>query len=109
MIDIILNIALIPRYQLVGAAFATTSAMLIGLIICATYVLVKFKTLVYIKSSLKILFAGLIIYFISAAYPIPGILLGLKYLALIFVYFSLLVCLKEFNKQDFQFLRGALS
>jgi O-antigen/teichoic acid export membrane protein len=109
MIDIALNIALIPRYQLVGAAFATVSAMLIGLVIAAGYVLVTFKTQVYIKSSSKIIFSGLIVYFISVAYPIAGFLLVFKYLALILIYFSLLVCLKEFNKQDFQFLWNSLS
>jgi stage V sporulation protein B len=100
LIDIALNIALIPRYGLLGAAIATTVTGFIGMVAAAAYVLWRFKTLVPAKSLLKICVASAVIYAIAINISLSPFLLPLLYIGLFTLYLGLLVVMKELKKED---------
>ena len=99
-IDIALNIVLIPRYGLVGAAWATTITALIGMTVAAIYVFRHFKALVSARSVIKICLASLAIYAIALQVSLSPFFLPLIYVGLFAVYFGLLLLMKEFSKED---------
>lgn len=107
--DVALNITLIPRYELMGAAWATTLTALVGMIVAAIYVFRRFKALVSARSFIKICLASLAIYFIAYfltrhASPSP-FFLPLIYGGLFAVYFGLLLLMKEFSKEDVETIK----
>ncbi|MFC1923746.1 flippase [Chloroflexota bacterium] len=108
-IDIILNIILIPRYELVGAAWATTITALIGMIASAFYVYRSFQALVSVKSFIKICLASLIIYVVALQISLSPSFLPFIYIGLFAVYFGLLLLMKEFNKEDVETFKRIFS
>ena len=104
-IDITLNITLIPRYGLVGAAWATTLTALVGMIAAALYVFRRFKTLVSAKSFIKICLAALAVYVVALKLPIPSVSLPFVYVGLLAIYFALLLLMREIGKKDFETLK----
>ena len=100
ILDVILNIYLVKAYSLNGAAMATTLAMLIGFIVSIIYIKKIFKTYLNLKSVIKILILGVIIYFISSAYEVNGFLLVIKILILSVLYLFALFILKEIRILD---------
>jgi len=99
-IDIILNVVLVPSHELMGAAWATTVASLIGMIVAAVYILRRFKALVSIRSFIKICLASIAVYFIALQFSLSPSLLPLIYVGLFAIYFGLLLLMKEFSKED---------
>ena len=104
-LDIALNLFLIPRYGLVGAASATTLTFLGGCVMLGFYILTRFKTLMNFSSFLKILFASVIIYILSLNYPFHGLWILLQYTLLFILYAFILVILKEIGKEDIKIFR----
>jgi O-antigen/teichoic acid export membrane protein len=102
--DIALNITLIPRYELMGAAWATTLTGLIGMVAVAIYVLRQFKALVSARSFIKICLASLAIYFIAYfithQVSLSPFFLLLIYVGLFAVYLGLLLVMKELSRED---------
>ncbi len=107
-VNILLNIILISRYQMLGAAVATSITFLFGLSIAAVYVYKKFRTLVSVHSVFNIFVAAAIVFIISVGFPVSGIALLGKYIALFVLYFLLLFMLKEIGKEDVDVARNII-
>ena len=107
-IDIVLNLTLIPIYELKGAALATTITAFIGLVIAASYVFKGFGALVSPISFVRISVASLIIYFVAISYPLSGVLLVANYMLLFSVYLGLLWVSKEINKEDIEVVKNMI-
>ena len=107
-IDIVLNLTLIPIYELKGAALATTITAFIGLVIAAAYVFQRFGTLMNPISFLRISGASLIIYFVAIVYSISGVLLVANYMFLFLVYLGLLWVSKEIKKEDIDVMKDII-
>jgi stage V sporulation protein B len=107
-IDIVLNLTLIPIYELKGAALATTITAFIGLVIAAAYVFKRFGTLMSPISVVRISGASLIIYFVALSYPFSGVLLVGNYVFLFLVYLGLLWVLRELNKGDIEVVKNMI-
>ncbi|MFQ5891659.1 MAG: flippase, partial [Candidatus Methanofastidiosia archaeon] len=75
IIDVILNLILIPKYELLGAALSTSLSSLIGFSLSALYVFMNFKALVKIKTFTKIVISSLAIYLLAFYVVVPEILL----------------------------------
>jgi stage V sporulation protein B len=108
LLDLGLNILLIPIYQLAGAALATTITSAIGLLVSAGYVFRRSGTLVSPKSLARIVVASLAIYAVSLGFPISGLWLLVEYLVLFGLYFGILVLLREIGKEDLEIVKGIL-
>lgn len=100
IVDIALNVVLIPRYDLMGAAWATTIASLAGMSIAAIYVFRRFKALIAVKSFVRICLASLVVYAIALQFSLSPSFLPLVYVGLFAVYLGLLVLMRELNKED---------
>lgn len=96
----ILNLRLIPLYNLEGAALATTITGFIGFVIAAIYVRKRFGALMEPGSFANILGASLIIYLIISNVPSDGPMLVLVYPAVILIYFAILAAIKEITRDD---------
>lgn len=101
-LDIVLNLFLIPRYGLPGAALATTITAALGMVIAAVYVLVRFRTLVGIRSLLKICLASLVVYAVSLQISLSALFLPFIYLSLAALYSGILLLTKEIDREDLQ-------
>ncbi|MBN1795972.1 MAG: flippase [Sedimentisphaerales bacterium] len=102
---ICLNIILIPRYELVGAALATSITCFLGFAAMAIYVIKEFSVLISILSLLRVVAASVVIYFITVQFLLSGYLLPV-YLAGVFcVYFFMLFVLGELTAQDLAFIK----
>ena len=104
-LDIALNLFLIPKYGLVGAASATTLTFLGGCLMVGLYIYTRFKILMNFSSSLKILFAAVMIYILSIKYPFQGLWIILQYTLLFILYAFILLILKEVSKEDIKTFR----
>jgi O-antigen/teichoic acid export membrane protein len=100
-----LNFQLIPVYGIQGAAIATTTTLAMGSIITSTLVYKRFRTLVDIRSCLKIFTSAISVFFISKAIPLSGIFIVPKYLILFILYFFLLYIMKEIKKNEVENIR----
>jgi len=107
-INVVLNLTLIPIYELKGAALATTITAFIGLVIAASYVFKGFGALVSPISFVRISVASLIIYFVAISYPLSGVLLVANYMLLFSVYLGLLWVSKEINKEDIEVVKNMI-
>jgi len=72
-LDAALNAAFIPRWGMTGAAFATTSAMIVGAIGCAAYVRARFGASVPAATVARVAIAGAVVYTASILVPIGEI------------------------------------
>ena len=109
-IDIVLNLTLIPIYELRGAALATTITAFIGLVIAASYVFKRFGTLILMSpiSFVRISGASLIVYFVAISYSFSGILLVANYRFLFSVYLGMLWVSREINKEDVEVVKNMI-
>ncbi len=103
--DCALNYFLIPKYGLAGAASATTMTFLCGCVMVGLYIYTRFKTLMNFASSLKILFASVIIYILSLLYPFHGLWIILQYILLFSLYVFILLILKEVSREDIRMFK----
>ncbi len=67
--SVLLNIFLIPKYGLVGAAGATTIAMFIGVILASSYIYHSFKACFDIKSTISVVVAAASMYLVASVLP----------------------------------------
>jgi stage V sporulation protein B len=100
-----LNIYLIPKYALTGAAWATTITGLLGMSAAAIYVFWRFKALISAKSLGRICLASVVIYVIALQLSLPPRWLPLIYIGLFALYAGILWLTRELNKGDLKTLR----
>jgi stage V sporulation protein B len=103
-----LNIWLVPRYDLIGAAWATTATGIIGTGVAAVYTLYRFKTLVPPLSLMRIGMASLAIYFIAYYITVPPAYLPLLYLAWLALYAGMLILTRELTTKDLSLIKGII-
>lgn len=101
-VDIALNMFLIPRYGLVGAAWATTITGFLGMCTAAGYVLWRFRALVSPRSLGKICLASLVIYVIALQVSLSPLWLPPIYIGLLALYGGMLWLLKELRREDLE-------
>jgi stage V sporulation protein B len=99
---------LIPKFGIEGAAFATTLSTITITIWSALVVYNKFKVLIQIKNSLRILLASLIIYFLALIIDVPLYLLPFYYILLYGVYALILLYMKEINSNDILLVKNLM-
>ncbi len=104
----LLNITLIPKYGLSGAAMAMTLTALLSLIVISVYVYHKFKTLINFGSFLNITIASLIIYLVSLYWKLPGNYFVISIFLLLILYLVLLFVFGEIRKEDKQLVLSLL-
>jgi len=105
-LDFLLNLLLIPRFGLSGAAAATTLTSLAGVIGAALIVQKKFGALMSGASFLKILLSSAVFIVIPRLWPASGWSLILYALGLFGIYLLLLVLLREITRDDLNLLRN---
>ncbi len=108
IISSLLCLFLIPSFGLIGAALATTIAAFIVMVGAAVIVYRKFGVLFSLKSSIKIITASLLIYFLAWIIVVPNLLLPLLYLFLFALYSGLLFLLKEITREDIKMVSDML-
>jgi stage V sporulation protein B len=105
-LDFLLNLLLVPRFGLSGAAAATTLTSLAGMIAAALVVQKKFGVLMSGYSFLKILLSSLVFYIIPRLWPVSGWSLIPYALGLFGFYLFLLILLKEIGRDDLNLSRN---
>jgi len=105
-LDFLLNLFLIPRFGLSGAAAATTLACLAGFIVSAFFVQKKFGRLMRGNSLLKILLSSFLLYIVTRLWPVSGWTLVPYGLGLFTSYIVLLTLLKEIRREDLKLFRN---
>jgi O-antigen/teichoic acid export membrane protein len=105
-INIALNVLLINKFGITGAAIATTATGLIGCAFSIIYVFADFPFSVKWKSFINIILSSSVVGIITFNYSFHGVFLLLNYLLLYGIYFAVLFMLKEINSEDFNILRS---
>lgn len=102
----VLNLMLVPEYQLEGAALATTITTVVGMIISGIYVAKRFGALMNPMSFCKICIASLIVCFIGIMFDVSGIILIGWYAVLILIYLGLLWVIGEIKNEDVEMVKS---
>jgi O-antigen/teichoic acid export membrane protein len=103
-----LNVWLVPRFDLTGAAWATTATGITGLGLAATYILHRFKALVPPLSLLRICLASLAVYFIALYVPVSFAWLPLFYLGLLALFAGMLILTRELTIEDLSLVKSII-
>lgn len=106
LVDVLLNAALVPRMELVGAALATGIAGLLGAAILGGLVFRQFSLFIQGRSLVKMILAAALIFGLSVLIPLEGPLFVLKSLFLFALYVGCLVLLREVGEEDFRRIRS---
>jgi stage V sporulation protein B len=96
--------ALIPNFGLIGAAWQTTIAGLIGLTILAVYTFRTFRLPVPYQSILRIIIASVVAVLPTYFWHVSPLFLPLQYIALLCVYLLTLFILREIKLRDRQLI-----
>ncbi len=107
-IDIVLNVILVPRYQLVGAAFATSLTAVCGVTVASMMVWREFNTLWEVRSLLNITLASVIVYALVRVVEPTGYYLIPWIVASLILYGVLLLVFRELRTDDWLVFRGIL-
>ena len=108
VLNFVLNIYLIPNYQLIGAAISTSIVGLLAIILTSYLIYREFRVLISIKAFLKIILASLITTIPTIFIAIPKFLLPIEYMFSIVIYFILLYSMNEITKKDIEKLRKTI-
>lgn len=101
-LDIALNVLLIPRYQLVGAALATTITALIGACVLAVLVWIELKVVLQPLMLARVAAAAAITYGIGTALSFEGPLVLLQCATVSLAYVAILFGLGELKRKDLE-------
>ena len=117
-LDIVLNVVLIPRLGLAGAALATTIAMTAGALACALYVRVRYGGVTRLATIARVAAASIAVYALALLLPSGELFarMGLGRLAvkgavafefvlLGVVYLALLFALREIGREEVRLVR----
>jgi stage V sporulation protein B len=109
VINTILNYILIKKYGITGSAIATSITSVVITFIMLYYIWKNFGVVIKIKSFLKMLLAGLIMYAASFLFN-KGELIFILWSTILFaLYLFILYLLKEIKKDDIAVIRGFLT
>lgn len=108
LIDIGLNYLLIPKFHLVGAAFATTFTLFGSFLMCLGYIKRRFGVFMPMSSFLKISNCGIIIYLSALLFRVSNLFLLPKLAILGIMYFLLLSISRELKKEDVRRFKGVI-
>jgi len=108
ILNFILNLYLIPNYQLIGAAISTSFIGLLVVFLTSYIIYKEFKTLISFKSFLKIILASLITSVPLIFITLPKYLLPIEYMFSIVIYFIVLYFIKEITREDIEKIRQTL-
>ena len=108
VLDICLHMLLIPRYELLGAAIATTTTSFVAVVFLGYVVFKMSKVLIDPKSLFKIIIGSTSVYLLALTYSFSGVLLLLYYIVLLGIYFLVLLLLKEIDNEDILFAKNTV-
>lgn len=103
-----LSIVLIPSYGLIGAAVASTLSMFFVFLLITGYSYKLIGKIFVLDSTFKIIFSGVLVFFISFLFPASSVFLLPKYIFLILFYLLILYFFKEFKLNDLSLLKSKL-
>jgi O-antigen/teichoic acid export membrane protein len=104
----VLNYFLIKKYGLTGSAIATTITSAIITFIMLYYIWIDFKVVIKLKSFLKMVLAGFIIYLAALYLPRGQWTFILSSLILFALYIGILMFLGEIKKEDILSFKNSL-
>ncbi len=107
-VNIILNMALIPRYGMAGASFATLITAFSGMAVLTLIISVKHCSPFKLISLIRICLAGLVSSSIIYILPLKGLLIVPAYIIAGLVYAVLLIVLREAGKEDLSVLMNMI-
>ncbi len=99
-VNIGLNLFLVPRYELLGAASATVITGTLAAVTVLVLVWREFGVLFSWPSLLRILAAAVVVYTVGLFIPASGVLVLVKLLGLLGVYLLLLMVTGELTRRD---------
>lgn len=108
-IDVVLNLILIPKYHLIGAALSTTITSSIGVAMVSSYLFTQYGSFVKIRTLLRIGLACLVMAFVmklSLEYYSGWLVLFAIYVLGGLTYIAMLVLTTELNREDFKVARS---
>lgn len=101
----LLNMFLIPKFKLMGAAYSILITMFFAALISGVYVYKKLSFSLPFSSILNITLASIFIFSIGLVWKSSGFLLLVQYSILILIYLMILFLFKEFNPEDYDFIK----
>jgi len=108
ILNFLLNLYLIPHYQLIGAAISISIVGLLAVVLISLLIYKEFGRLISIKSFLIIILASLITSVPLIFIALPKYLLPIEYMISILIYFLILYVLKEITKKDIKKVKETL-
>ncbi|MFC1683058.1 flippase [Candidatus Zixiibacteriota bacterium] len=109
LVDVILNLILVPRLELTGAALGTAVAALLGAVVLSAVIARQFRGLVGVWSLVKMILVAAILFGLSTMVPLGGVLFIAKGLILFALYVGGMVLLGELVGEDFSRIRSLWS
>jgi O-antigen/teichoic acid export membrane protein len=107
--DVGLNLYLIPRYDIKGAAIGTSTAMFTGVIIAGGYVLYRFKALISLMCVIRIILGVIPVWLITILTHVKGCWLIPWYIFLFGIYIVTLSLLQEIKGKELFHIREIIS
>ncbi len=105
LLNIVLNLILIPRYYLIGAAMATSITSFFVMLASLHYIKKYFKVSIQTKSILKILSVAGLIFVIAIFLPAKNYLFVVWSLCLTLFYFAILYLWNEIDNRDLALIK----
>jgi stage V sporulation protein B len=109
VVNTTLNYFLIKKFALSGSAIATSITSFIVMLAMLYYVHKDFGTIVKLKSFLKMITSGIIMFIASLFFSQGEFIFLLWSLILLLIYMTSLWAFGEINKQDFQYIKNIIS
>lgn len=103
-----LNYILIPRYEMSGAAAASSIAMAAALAGSWIYLRARFGACLPLLSTARVCAAGAAVYAVSSFFPVAGVAVIGKFAVLSVVYVAILFALRELGADDLKRVKGII-
>lgn len=108
-LDIIINCTLIPYYQIIGAAWATTISCFVGMVSTMLYLGRRFQIYLDVLSLFRICISATVTYLIVYSVRCAGFFLLVKYLVAVSAYVGLLLAMREIKYDELAALKLAFT
>jgi len=100
IIDLILNLILVQRMGVMGAALSTTVSVTTGCIIAGCVVIRRFNAFIKMITVIRVASAAVIIYFISNVFTVRGAMIIISGAALAILYGLILILMRELSWRE---------
>lgn len=100
IIDLILNLILVQRMGVMGAALSTTVSVTTGCIIAGCVVIRRFNAFIKMITVIRVASAAIIIYFISNVFSVRGAMIIISGAALAILYGLILILMRELSWRE---------